>query len=71
MSTSVALLTAKEKLLTLTGDDAISFEDLPQDRLDPDWGEIKTTAGLSMGECAALKNAVYQGKFSLYLFYIV
>ena len=55
MSTSVA---AKQKLLTLEGEQAISFEDLPQDRLDPDWNEIKSDAGLTRGECAALKNAV-------------
>jgi len=58
MSTSVALLAAKQKLLTLEGEQAISFEDLPQDRLDPDWNEIKSDAGLTRGECAALKNAV-------------
>jgi len=63
MSESTALLDAKQKLSTLSGDDAISFEDLPTDRGDSLWDEIRTDASLTRGEFSALKNAACGGKF--------
>ncbi len=51
-----ALESAKSKL----SDGSISFEDLPKDRNDNLWIEIRTECHLLLGELSALKNAVCQ-----------
>jgi hypothetical protein len=38
------------------------FEDLPNDRSDPLWTEIRSEYNLSLAELSALKNARCQGK---------
>jgi hypothetical protein len=48
-----ALDSGKTKLGTI-----ISFENLPKDRNDSLWTEIRTDCGLTLDELSALKNAV-------------
>jgi hypothetical protein len=48
-----ALDSGKTKLGTI-----IAFENLPKDRNDSLWTEIRTDCGLTLDELSALKNAV-------------
>jgi len=48
------------------------FEDLPNDRSDPLWTEIRTTYNLSLAELSALKNArCQQGKIKNFILLIL
>jgi len=63
-SDSSDLATAKQKLAQTN---AVSYENLPTDRIDPLWIEIRENDNkpLSLNEISALKNAVCQGKSTL------